>query len=226
MRSVIKVTNLKDSTYNESKFIIMCTEKGIIKRTKLKAYANPRKEGINAINIIEGDKLLSVKLTEGDGEIIMAVRSGIAIRFRESDVRAVGRNSIGVKGMTLKKDDKVIGMVYVTDMDTALLVISENGYGKRTPVDMYRLIKRGGKGVKTMHITKRTGKLIAIEAVKNINELMIVTQKGIAIRTNLDKIRLKGRSTQGVRLIKINEGDSIASVTIINPIEEEDQTLL
>ena len=203
----------------------MCTTKGTIKKTTLEAYSRPRQNGINAININEGDALLEVKLTDGDNHIIIASSAGQAIHFHESHVRPMGRNATGVRGIRLAEgDNKAIGMVCVPHVEATLLVVSEKGYGKRSDVDQYRITKRGGKGVKAMNITEKTGKLVDIKGVIDSDDLMIINKSGITIRLAVAGLRVMGRATQGVRLIRINEGDEISSVEkiekIIDDIEE------
>src|SRR6185503_1942966 len=195
-------------------FIVMCTRNGTIKKTALEAYSRPRLSGINAINIEAGDALLEVRLTNGKNEIMVATRKGKVVRFNEETVRAMGRNSIGVRGVTLDgADDFVIGMVCIDDpLKETVLVVSEKGYGKRSDVEEYRKTNRGGKGVKTINITEKTGNLIAIKVVMNDNDLMIINKSGITIRMNVDELRVMGRATQGVRLIKLDDDDEIASV--------------
>jgi len=213
VQTVIKVRNLKDEAYVKSRYLLMCTAKGVIKKTPLLAYANPRTNGIHAIKINEGDQLLSVKLTKGDNQVIMALRSGRAIRFHERDVRSMGRVSAGVRGIRLANaDDSVVGMVTVYKPNTDLLVVAEKGVGKRSDVADYRITRRGGKGVKTLNITAKTGALAAIEAVTDQDELLIINTSGIAIRIAVSTLRVMGRNTQGVRLIRLNEGDTITSI--------------
>jgi DNA gyrase subunit A len=216
VQSVIKVRNLKDESYVNSRYILMCTVQGIIKKTHLDAYINPRTSGIQAIKINEGDRLLTVKLTKGDNHVIIALRSGRAIHFHERDVRSMGRVSTGVRGITLAgPDDRVVGMVTVYKPDIELLVVAEKGVGKRSSVADYRITKRGGKGVKTLNITEKTGALAAIEAVTDADELLIINTSGIAIRIDVSTLRVMGRNTQGVRLIRLNEGDAITSIAKI-----------
>jgi len=225
VRAYINVKNFDDPDYLKNNFIIMCTRKGIIKKTSLEAYSRPRQNGINAILIREGDSLLQANLTDGSNEILVAVRFGKAIRFNESTVRPMGRNATGVKGITLgSHEDEVIGMVCVRDIQkTTILVVSENGYGKRTMVEDYRITNRGGKGVKTINITEKTGKLVAIEDVNDDDDLMIINKSGITIRLSISQLRIMGRATQGVRLINLRNGDSIASVTrVVSPKLEEE----
>lgn len=225
IRTIINVKNLKDEDYINNNFLIMCTEKGTIKKTTLKAYSKPRTAGINAINIAEDDRLLEVKLTTGNDEIIIALKSGRAIRFNESQVRPMGRVATGVKGIRLASTaDKVIGMVAVSNIDeTQLLVISKKGYGKRSDIDDYRITKRGGKGVKTLNVTEKTGELVAIHGVTDSDQLMIINKSGITIRMNIESLRIMGRATQGVRLIKLQEGDEIASIAKIKRDAQDEE---
>jgi len=223
VRAVINVNNLNDPDYINNNFLIMCTERGTIKKTSLEAYSRPRQNGINAITINEGDKLLNVRLTNGDNHIVIASNSGRAINFHESDVRPMGRMAAGVRGINLKDGEFVIGMVCVDAKDPAnLLVVSENGYGKRSEFEEYRMTKRGGKGVKTMNITEKTGSLVAIKDVIEDDHLMIINKSGIAIRTEVKSLRVMGRATQGVKLIRLNEKDSISAVEKISNIEEDE----
>ncbi len=218
----INVEDLKDEEYLKSMNIVMCTKNGVVKKTSLEAYSRPRTNGIIAINIRENDELLEAKLTTGNSQIIMALHSGRAIRFEESKVRTMGRGASGVRGITLaSKDDAVIGMICVDDVDSSVLVVSENGFGKRTAVDDYRITNRGGKGVKTLQVTEKTGKLISIKNVSDEDDLMIINKKGITIRMDLKSIRVMGRATQGVRLINLGSGDSIAAVAKV-PHEDEE----
>ena len=224
IKAVINVTTLSDEDYINNNFIIMCTKNGVIKKTSLKAYSRPRQNGINAITIREGDKLLDISLTTGDNHIIIAKKSGKAVHFSESDVRPMGRTAAGVKGVTLEgTDDCVVGMVCVNREEANLLVVSENGYGKRSSIDDYRITKRGGKGVKTLNITEKTGKLVAIKEVVDTDDLMIINKSGITIRMAISGLRVMGRATQGVRLIKLGEGDSISSVEKIENIEGDEE---
>ncbi|MBN1986897.1 MAG: DNA gyrase subunit A [Prolixibacteraceae bacterium] len=209
----IKVKTLADKEFINNNYIILATKKGIIKKTTLEAYSRPRQNGVNAITIKEGDRLLEARLTNGESEIMLAVRSGKAIRFNESIVRAIGRTASGVRGITLRSaTDEVIGMICVNNGNEDILVISENGYGKRSKIDDYRITNRGGKGVKTINITEKTGDLIAIKSVSNENDLMIITQNGLTIRLAVSSISVLGRATQGVRLINLKGEDRIASV--------------
>ncbi|TAH27465.1 MAG: DNA gyrase subunit A [Cytophagales bacterium] len=219
VRSVINVKNLNNEDYINNNYLIMCTVKGTIKKTTLEAYSRPRANGINAITINEGDQLLDVKMTNGNNEIIMALQSGRAIRFNESHVRPMGRTAAGVRGVFLNKEtDKVIGMVCLSNPETDLLVVSEKGYGKRSSIDDYRVTNRGGKGVKTLNITEKTGKLVAILDVQDSDELMIINKSGITIRMAVAQLRVMGRATQGVRLIKLSENDEISSVAKIEQL--------
>ncbi|MGV3684932.1 MAG: DNA gyrase subunit A [Daejeonella sp.] len=226
IKAYIKVVNLKDQEYLENNFIIMCTKKGTIKKTSLEAYSRPRTNGINAININEGDQLLEACMTTGESEIVMALRSGRAIRFNESTVRPMGRTATGVRGITLAHDkDEVVGMISINNPEVTVLVVSENGYGKRTDIDDYRVTNRGGKGVKTINITEKTGELVAIKDVTDNDDLMIINKSGIVIRIGLSDLRVMGRATQGVRLITFKGDDSIASITKVEHEEEvEDET--
>ncbi|WP_285008317.1 DNA gyrase subunit A [Pedobacter faecalis] len=222
IKAYIKVKNLKDQEYLENNYIIMCTKKGTIKKTSLEAYSRPRVNGINAININEGDQLLEASLTTGTSEIVMALRSGRAIRFNESTVRPMGRTATGVRGVTLAHDkDEVVGMIAVDNPDSTVLVVSEKGYGKRTDIDDYRVTNRGGKGVKTINITDKTGDLVAIKAVTDADDLMIINRSGIVIRIVVSELRVMGRATQGVKLINLKGNDEIASVAQIEHEDEE-----
>lgn len=229
----INVKDLKDEDYINSHFVIMATKNGVVKKTTLESYSRPRSNGINAITIKDGDQLLEAKLTSGKSEIILAKRSGKAIRFNEETVRAVGRNAQGVKGVTLEgKNDEVVGMVCVDDPEATILVVSEKGYGKRTylndPEDgepVYRITNRGGKGVKTLNVTDKTGELIAIRLVTDKDHLMIINKSGIVIRMKVEDMRVMGRATQGVRLINLRNNDSIAAVAKVEVDEDEEQEL-
>jgi DNA gyrase subunit A len=213
VRTVINVQNLDDPDYINNTYLVMCTERGMIKKTSLEAYSRPRANGINAITINEGDRLLNVSLTDGKSNIILAVKSGRAIHFNEQDVRPMGRVAAGVRGIYLDDDeDRVIGMVCIDDPDKTLLVVSEKGYGKRSAIDDYRITRRGGKGVKTLNITNKTGALVSIKEVVDNDDLILINKSGIMIRMQVSSIRVMGRATQGVRLIRLNEDDSIASV--------------
>lgn len=219
VRSVINVKNLSNADYINNNFLIMCTVKGTIKKTTLEAYSRPRSNGINAITINEGDRLLDVKMTNGSNEMIMALKSGRAIRFNESHVRPMGRTAAGVRGVSLKSaDDRVVGMVCLSNPETNLLVVSEKGYGKRSDIEDYRITNRGGKGVKTLNITEKTGNLVAILDVQDSDELMIINKSGITIRMAVAQLRVMGRATQGVRLIKLSDTDEISSVAKIEQL--------
>jgi DNA gyrase subunit A len=227
VKAFINVKNLEDAEYINNNFIVMCTKNGTIKKTTLEAYSRPRLNGINAITIEEGDQLLEAKLTNGKNEIMIATKKGKVVRFNEETVRAMGRNATGVRGVTLDEtDDAVIGMVCVTDpVKESVLVVSEKGYGKRSEVEEYRITNRGGKGVKTINITDKTGNLIAIKIVENEDDLMIINKSGVTIRMNVDELRVMGRATQGVRLIKLDDDDEIASVAKVE-VEDEDKKSL
>ena len=225
IRSIITITNLTDEDYLNNNYLVMCTERGQVKKTKLEAYSRPRVNGIYAITIKENDRLLDVKLTNGNNHIIIAKKSGKAINFHENNVRPMGRTASGVRGVRLENDeDKVIGMICVAREESDLLVVSQNGYGKRSSIRDYRITKRGGKGVMTLKTTEKTGYLVAIKEVKTNDELMIINKSGIAIRTKItDKnIRVMGRATQGVKLIRLSEGDEISSVAKIETIKVEE----
>jgi DNA gyrase subunit A len=223
IKAYIKVVNLKDKDYLENNFIIMCTKKGVIKKTSLEAYSRPRANGINAINVNDGDSLLEATLTTGASEIVMALRSGRAIRFNEATVRPMGRTATGVRGITLDGDnDEVVGMISIDNPETTVLVVSEKGYGKRTDIDDYRVTNRGGKGVKTLNITEKTGNLVAIKGVTDSEDLMIINKSGVIIRIAISELRVMGRATQGVRLITLKGNDEIASVAKIEHDDEED----
>jgi DNA gyrase subunit A len=215
VKAYINVKTLKDEEYIKNHYIILATKKGIIKKTLLEAYSRPRQTGVNAITIREGDQLLGAKLTNGQNEIVLAVKSGKAIRFNEKDIRAIGRTASGVKGVTLVPDDEVIGMICVENENEDILVVSEKGYGKRSKISDYRIIKRGGKGVKTLNVTEKTGSLIALKAVTDDNDLMIITKRGLTIRMAVSELRVMGRATQGVKVINLKNGDSIAAVEFV-----------
>ncbi len=223
VRAYINVKHLNDEEYVNSNYIIMCTKDGTIKKTKLEAYSRPRQNGVNAIVIREGDQLIEAKLTSGQAEVLIAAKAGKAIRFNESTVRPIGRVGAGVRGISIEDDDEVVGMICVEpDSKQDVLVLSENGYGKRTDLDEYRITNRGGKGVKTINVTEKTGKLISIQAVTDDNDLMIINRSGLTIRTAVSQIRVAGRATQGVRIINLREGDAIASVMAVPHVEEEE----
>jgi len=226
IRAVIDVHNLKDEDYINNNYLIMCTERGTIKKTTLEAYSRPRQNGINAITINEGDRLLDIKLTNGDNHIIIGKKSGKAIHFHESNVRPMGRTAAGVRGVVLDgADDCVVGMVCVNREDANLLVVSENGYGKRSNIEDYRITKRGGKGVKTINVTEKTGSLVAIKEVIDSDDLMIINKSGITIRMAVAKLRVMGRATQGVKLIRLNDGDQISSVEKIENFESDEEEI-
>ncbi|MEP6612115.1 MAG: DNA gyrase subunit A [Mucilaginibacter sp.] len=223
IKAYIKLISLKDTEYLENNFIIMCTKKGTIKKTSLEAYSRPRANGINAININEGDSLLEATLTTGSSEIVMALKSGRAIRFNESTVRPMGRTATGVRGISLDNEvDEVVGMISIDNPETTVLVVSEKGYGKRTDIEDYRVTNRGGKGVKTINITEKTGNLVAIKGVTDKEDLMIINKSGVIIRIAVSELRTMGRATQGVRLITLKGDDEIASVANIEHDEDEE----
>ena len=224
VRAYINVKRLNDPEYVDNNYIMMCTKNGTIKKTKLEAYSRPRQNGVNAIVIHDGDQLIEAKLTSGNAEVMIAAREGKAIRFNENTVRPIGRVGAGVRGISLDEGDEVVGMICIEpDSGQDVLVLSENGYGKRTDLDEYRITNRGGKGVKTINVTEKTGKLISIQAVTDDNDLMIINRSGLTIRTAVSQIRLAGRATQGVRIINLREGDAIASVTAVPKSDENDE---
>ena len=224
VRAYINVRRLDDKEYVDNNYIIMCTREGVIKKTKLEAYSRPRQNGVNAITIKDGDELIDAKLTSGKAEILIGAREGKAIRFNESAARAIGRTAAGVRGITVEGDDRVIGMVCMEpESSNDILVLSENGYGKRTDLEAYRITNRGGKGVKTMQVTEKTGKLISIQSVSDEYDLMIITRNGTTIRMAVADIRVMGRATQGVKLINLRQGDSIASVMAVPKSDENDE---
>ena len=219
----LNVDNLKDEEYINNHNIIMCTKRGVIKKTTLEAYSRPRINGINAIGIREDDQLLEAKLTTGDSFIMLAAKSGKAIRFHEDATRPMGRNATGVRGIKIEDTDEVIGMICVNNNESNVLVVSENGYGKRSDIEDYRITNRGGKGVKTISITEKTGNLIAIKNVTDENDLMIIKKSGVAIRLGVEHMRVMGRATQGVRLITLKSNENIAAVAKVNKDEEEEE---
>jgi DNA gyrase subunit A len=226
VRTIITIKNLQDEEYVNNHYIVLCTRKGIIKKTNVSDFSRPRQNGINAITINDGDQLLDACLTDGNQQIIMAVKSGRAIRFPEEKVRATGRGAIGVFGISVDADsDEVVGMICVNvdDPEVSVLVVSAKGYGKRTAVEEYRITNRGGKGVKTINVTEKTGELIGLLNVNEKQDLMITCKSGVTIRTSIASIREAGRATQGVKLIKLDEGDEIAAITNLSDsvIEEE-----
>ena len=237
VEAFICTQDLKDQDYINNHYVIMATRKGQVKKTSLEQYSRPRTNGINAINIREGDVLLEAKLTTGNSHVMLAVRSGKAIRFEESKTRPMGRGASGVRGISLNDDkDEVVGMIAVNDMDANILVVSENGYGKRSSLDNYRVTNRGGKGVKTISVTEKTGKLVAIKIVNDQDDLMIINKSGIAIRMEVNGLRIMGRATQGVKLINLKADDRIAAVAKvmkdddniedINDLEVNDGTII
>jgi DNA gyrase subunit A len=223
VKAFINVPDLKDEEFINNHNIILATKKGVVKKTLLEAYSRPRTNGIVAVNIREGDELLEAKMTNGTHDILMGVKSGKAIRFPEKDVRTVGRNAAGVRGITLSKDDEVIGMITVENESEDILVVSENGYGKRSLIQDYRIIRRGGKGVKTINITEKTGKLIALKGVTDSDDIMIITRKGLTIRLSVSEMRVLGRATQGVKLINLKQDDQIAAIAYAASNGDEDE---
>ena len=223
VRAIIDIKNFEDKDYVNSHYIVLCTKKGTIKKTTLQDFSRPRANGVNAINIIEGDQLIEAKLTDGNCDVMMALKSGRAIRFPETKVRPTGRGAIGVGGIEVDTEkDEVIGMVCVNKDDTqrTILVVSEKGFGKRTPIDEYRITNRGGKGVKTINVTDKTGSLVGILDVSGTEDLVITCRSGITIRTSIADIREAGRATQGVKLIRLDESDEIAAISKINEDEK------
>ncbi len=222
IRAYISVRSLDEQEYLDSNYIVFCTRSGVIKKTTLEAYSRPRANGINAININEGDQLLEARLTNGQSEMVMATNTGRAIRFHESKVRPMGRTATGVRGVSLDSASEfVIGMVCVQNPETTLLVVSETGYGKRSGIEDYRVTNRGGKGVRTLNITEKTGALVALQAVDEQDDLMIINKSGVTIRIGVESLRVMGRATQGVRLIKLHADDRIASVALVQKDEHE-----
>jgi DNA gyrase subunit A len=228
VKAFINVTSLSDEDYINNNFIVLATKNGIIKKTTLEAYTRPRANGINAVTIREGDILLEAALTNGKNEIMLATKLGKVCRFNEAKVRPMGRNASGVIGIDLNDEEggnnEVIGMICIDDMNANVLVVSEKGYGKRSDIEEYRVTNRGGKGVKTINITEKTGNLVGIKSVTDANDLMIITRNGITIRLNVSTLRVMGRATQGVRLINISDSDEIAAVTKVDHIEDEVET--
>ena len=223
----INTKDLKNEEYVNSNFIVMCTKQGVIKKTSLEQYSRPRTNGINAITIRDGDQLLEAKMTNGNSQIMMAVKSGKSIRFEEEKVRAMGRTAAGVRGIRLADhNDEVIGMICVNDINSSVLVVSENGYGKRSDVEDYRITNRGGKGVKTINITEKTGNLIALKNVTDLDDLMVINRSGITIRIGVDTLRVMGRATQGVKIIRLKDDDTIASVAKVSKFEDDHEEVL
>tara|TARA_B110000238_G_scaffold194796_1_gene233135 strand:- start:2047 stop:2898 length:852 start_codon:yes stop_codon:yes gene_type:complete len=223
VKAFICTQDLKDEDYINSQYVIMATKKGQVKKTSLEQYSRPRTNGINAITIKEDDELLEAKLTTGESQVMLALKSGKAIRFEEAKTRPMGRGASGVRGITLAHDaDEVIGMIAVDDMESNILVVSENGYGKRSSLEDYRITNRGGKGVKTISITDKTGNLVSIKNVTDEDDLMIINKSGVAIRLAVENLRVMGRATQGVRLINLKGNDSIAAVAKVMREDEEE----
>jgi len=225
VKAYVMIKDLTDEEFLANHFIIFCTKKGLIKKTPVDAFKRPRTNGIIAIGINEGDQLLEARLTNGNNEIVMSNRAGRAIRFPESKVRPMGRTATGVRGITLlSEEDRVIGMLSVdpTDENSTILVLSEKGFGKRSKLDAYRVTNRGGKGVRTINVTEKTGNLASIKYVTEEDDLMITNKSGIVIRISVADLRVAGRATQGVKVIRLDEGDEIADITVIGPSENED----
>jgi len=224
--AIININDLTNPDYNNNHYLVMCTVKGTIKKTSLEAFSRPRSNGITAIGIHEGDQLLDVKLCGPGDEIVIALRSGRSIRFVESNVRAMGRTASGVRGIRLANaEDRVVGIATLSNPEQSLLVVSQKGYGKRTSIEHYRITKRGGKGVRTLNVTEKTGQLIGILDVEDTDDLMIINKSGVIIRLAVSKIREIGRVSQGVRLIKLDESDEISSIAKIKNIEDEEDVV-
>jgi len=224
----INVKSLSEADYINNNYIVLCTKRGIVKKTSLEAYSRPRANGVNAITVREGDELLEAVLTNGNCEILLAARAGKCVRFNEEKVRAIGRTGAGVRGITIEEGNEVIGMVCVDpkspDKDKInIMVVSENGFGKRSDLDDYRVTNRGGKGVRTINVTEKTGQLIAIKDVTDDNDLMIINKSGLTIRLAVSEVRITGRVTQGVKLINLKGKDSIAAVCKVNGGDEENE---
>jgi DNA gyrase subunit A len=231
VRSYVKIKDLTDKEYAQSNFIVFATKNGLIKKTAVEHFTRPRNGGITAIDIREDDQLVEAKLTNGNCEVLIANRNGRTIRFPESRVRPMLRASTGVAGLEIDEDgtDFVVGMITVEkgDAETSVMIISENGYGKRTDVEDYRLVNnRGGRGVKTMDLNDKTGKVVAIKSVKDTEDLIVTTKSGITIRMDVASIRIQGRATQGVRIIRLDEGEEIADVALIEDIAEEEGEII
>ena len=223
VKAFICTQDLKDEEYINNHYVIMATKKGQVKKTSLEQYSRPRTNGINAITIKEDDELLEAKLTNGDSQVMIALKSGKAIRFEEAKTRPMGRGASGVRGVRLQNEqDEAIGMIAVNEMESDILVVSENGYGKRSSLEDYRITNRGGKGVKTISITEKTGALVAIKNVSDNDDLMIINKSGIAIRLAVENLRVMGRATQGVKLINLKANDSIAAVAKVMHEEDEE----
>ncbi len=223
VKAFINIKDLTDKEFLENNYIVMATKKGVIKKTSVEAYSRPRQNGINAITVRDGDELLEAKLTNGESDIMLAIKSGRAIRFPEAKVRSMGRTAAGVRGITMDESDEVVGMIAVNGDESNIMVVSENGYGKRSSVEDYRITNRGGKGVKTINVTEKTGKLIALKDVTNEDDLMIINRSGIVIRMAIEQLRVMGRATQGVRLIKLGDKDFIAAVAKVRRMDEEEE---
>jgi DNA gyrase subunit A len=224
VKAFICTQDLKDEDYVNSNYVLMVTKKGQTKKTSLEQYSRPRTNGINAITIKDDDELLEAKLTDGNSQIMIGLKSGKAIRFEEAKTRPMGRNASGVRGISLANDkDEVVGMISVNDMEDNILVVSEKGFGKRSSLDAYRITNRGGKGVKTINVTEKTGNLVAIKNVTDEDDLMIINKSGLTIRMAVADLRVMGRATQGVKLINIKDNDSIAAVAKVMSDDDEDE---
>jgi len=223
--SIINLKSITDPDYINNHFVILCTEKGVIKKTNIDAYSHPRKKGIIAINVREGDRLIAARFTDGNSDIMLALHSGRAIRFKESEeLRAMGRTAAGVRGITLAgPDDCIVGVLVIDNHRSNVLIVSQNGFGKRSLLEDYRITHRGGKGISTIKITEKTGKLIALKDVTDDDDLMIINRSGIAIRLHVDTLRILGRNTQGVKLIDLRKDDTIAAVCVVPRQDEEDE---
>jgi DNA gyrase subunit A len=208
--------------FDPNRFVVMVTEKGLIKKTRLDAFSNPRKSGIIAITLNDGDRLIDAKISDGTDDIIIGTREGMAIRFNEQEVRDMGRNASGVKAITLDKNDYVVGMI-VSKRKSTVLVVTENGYGKRTEIDEYRITRRGGKGVRTLKTSDKNGKMVDIKEIDDNDDIVIITEKGMIIRQHAKDLRVMGRNTQGVKLIKLNAGDRISAIARVVPEEENEE---
>ena len=222
--SIINLQSITDPDYINNHFVILCTEKGVIKKTNIDAYSHPRKKGIIAINVREGDRLIAARFTDGNSDVMLALHSGRAIRFKESEeLRAMGRNAAGVRGITLAgPDDAIVGVLVIDNQRSNVLIVSQNGFGKRSLLEDYRITHRGGKGISTIKITEKTGNLIALKDVTDEDDLMIINRSGIAIRLHVDTLRILGRNTQGVKLIDLRKNDTIAAVCVV-PRQDDDE---
>ena len=223
--SIINLTSITDPDYINNHFVILCTEKGVIKKTNIDAYSHPRKKGIIAINVREGDRLIAARFTDGNSDVMLALHSGRAIRFKESEeLRPMGRNAAGVRGITLAgPDDAIVGVLAIDNQRSNVLIVSQNGFGKRSLLEDYRITHRGGKGISTIKITEKTGNLVALKDVTDDDDLMIINRSGIAIRLHVDTLRILGRNTQGVKLIDLRKNDTIAAVCVVPRQDDEEE---